>query len=269
MSRYFTNLFVIFFCFSGFGQDKPIDSQQKDTVENKPIDLQPKDTVEYKQEYGLRVGIDLNRPLLSFLDEDYTGFEIVGDYRLTEKMYLAAELGNEEKTIFEDVGNSPLYNYTSSGSYIKLGIDMNTYENWYGMNNAITVGGRYAFSTFSQTLNEYNIFNSDRFFNPGEFLVGAEEGEEFSGLSASWLEFVLGLKAELFANIYVGMSARLGFLITNSEDERFPNLWVPGFNRITDGSNFGVSYNYSISYFLPLYKKSKKKKKEVPESEEE
>ncbi|AWX45588.1 hypothetical protein HME9304_02615 [Flagellimonas maritima] len=256
MSRYFISLFFIFISFVLSGQDKT-------------IDLQPKDTVEYKQEYGLRVGADLNRLLFSFIDEDYTGFELVGDYRLTQKMYLAAELGNEQKTQTEGVGNSPLYNFTSSGSYIKLGVDLNTYENWYGMNNAITIGGRYAFSSFSQTLNEYNIFNSNRLFNPDGFLVGAQEGEEFSGLSASWLEFVLGLKVELFANIYVGMSARMGFLITNTEEERFPNLWIPGFNRVTDGSNFGVSYNYSISYFIPLYKKSKKKKDDKPEKKDE
>ncbi len=233
------------------------------TGQNKPVDLQPKDTVEHKQQYGLRVGADLNRLLFSFIDEDYTGFELVGDFRLTQKLFLAAELGNEEKTQIEDLGNTPLYDYTSSGSYLKLGVDLNTYENWFGMDNAITIGGRYAFSSFSQTLNDYKIFDSNRFFSPSDFLPGAQPGEEFTGLSASWLEFVLGLKAELFANIYVGMSARLGFLVTNTEDERFPNLWIPGFNRVTDGSNFGVSYNYSISYLIPFYKKSKKKK-EVP-----
>ncbi|WP_222983725.1 DUF6048 family protein [Flagellimonas meishanensis] len=246
MLRYFISLFAISFSFWLTAQDKP-------------IDLQPKDTVEYKEEYGLRVGADISRLVFSFIDEDYTGLELVGDYRLTQKLYLAAELGNEEKTQTEDLGNTLLYNFTTSGSYLKVGVDVNTYENWFGMNNAITLGGRFAAASFSQTLNEYNVFNSDRFFNP-EFLPGAVPGEEFSGLNASWLEFVLGIKAELFANIYIGMSARLGFLVTNKEADRFPNLWIPGFNRVTDGSNFGVGYNYSISYFLPLYKKSKKKR---------
>ena len=229
-------------------------------AQDKPVDLQPKDTVEYKDEYGLRVGADINRLIFSFIDEDYTGFELVGDYRLTNKLYLAAELGNEEKRQTEDLSNTLIYDFTSSGSYLKLGVDINTYENWFGMNNAITIGGRYAIASFSQTLNDYNIYNGDRFFNE-DFLPGASSGDEFSGLNASWLEFVAGIKAELFANIYIGITARLGFLVTNKEDERFPNLWIPGFNRVTDGSNFGVSYNYTISYFLPLYKKSKKQRK--------
>lgn len=247
MSKYFISLLFLGLPFWGISQDKP-------------VDLQPKDTVEYKQQYGLRVGADLNRLVFSFLDENYTGFEVTGDFRLTQKLYLGGELGNEEKTLFEDLGNTPLYNYTSKGSYIKLGVDLNTYENWFGMENSIIIGGRYAFATFTQTLNDYKIYDSDRFFIPDDFLNGATPGQEFSGLSASWLEFIVGIKAELFANIYVGISARLGFLVTNTEDDQFPNLWIPGFNRVTDGSNFGVSYNYTLSYLIPIYKKAKKQK---------
>ena len=254
MSKYFISLLIASLSIVSNGQSKP-------------VDLNPKDTVEYKQEYGLRVGADISRLVFSFIDEDYTGLELVGDYRLTQKLYLAAELGNEEKTQTEGLGNTLLYNYTTSGSYIKAGVDLNTYENWFGMNNAITLGGRYAVASFNQTLNEYNIFDSNRQYSPDIFLPGAQPGEKFSGLSASWLELVVGIKAELFANIYVGMSARLGFLVTNKEDERFPNLWIPGFNKVTDGSNFGVGFNYTISYFIPFYKKSKKK--EEPSQQQE
>jgi len=230
-------------------------------AQSEPLDLSQKDTVEYKEPYGLRVGADISKLVLSFVDEDYTGLELVGDYRLTHKLYLAAEIGNETKRQDENLLNTVLYDYETSGSYIKAGVDMNTYENWYGMNNAITIGGRYAVASFSQNLNEYSLYESNRFFNE-DFLPGENPNREFSGLSASWLEFVLGVKVELFANIFAGMSARLGFLVTNTEDEQFPNLWIPGFNRVTEGSKFGVNYNYSITYFIPLYKKSKKPKEE-------
>ncbi|MEC8832524.1 MAG: DUF6048 family protein [Bacteroidota bacterium] len=248
MSKYFISIFLCLL---------PIMAQ----AQNEPIDLSQKDTVEYKERYGLRVGADISKLVLSFVDEDYTGLELVGDFRLTHKLYLAAEIGNETKRQDENLNNTLLYDYETSGSYIKAGVDMNTYENWYGMNNAITIGGLYVFATFNQTLNDYSLYETNQFFNP-DFLPGENPNREFTGLSASWLEFVIGAKVELFANIFVGMSARLGFLITNSENEDFPNLWIPGFNKVTDGSNFGVNYNYSISYFIPLYKKSKKKEKE-------
>lgn len=229
--------------------------------QSKTIDFNPKDTIEYKQPYGLRAGIDLSRIILSSTNDDYTGLEIVGDYRLSYKWYLAAELGNEKRTKQED-----LYNFTTSGSYLKVGADYNTYENWYGMNNSLFIGGRLAFSTFSQTLNNYQIYESNRYWNPGDFAFGANEGQEFSGLNATWLEVVLGVKTELFANIFLGASVRLGYLVSDKAADNFPNLWIPGFNKVTDGSNFGVGYNYSITYFLPLYKKAKKKK-EIPSTE--
>ena len=60
---------------------------------------------------ALRAGIDLSRLILGQTNEDYSGLEIVGDYRLSQNLYLAGELGNEKKkTIQEDS-----YNFTTSG----------------------------------------------------------------------------------------------------------------------------------------------------------
>tara|TARA_R110000868_G_scaffold403147_1_gene680060 strand:- start:5781 stop:6566 length:786 start_codon:yes stop_codon:yes gene_type:complete len=239
MSKYTISLYLLFVVFIGWSQ-------------RTPIDLQPKDTVQKTDRYGIRVGVDLSKIILTALDSAYTGFEIVGDYRLTPNLYLAAELGNEKKTKQED-----LYNFTTSGSYLKLGVDYNTYENWFGMSNLIHIGGRYAVSSFSQTLNNYQIFSTERYFEDVAFANGSDIPEEFSSLNASWLEAVLGTKVELFSNIYLGASVRIGLLITNKEDDRFPNLWIPGFNKVTDNSKFGTSYNYSLSYLIPLYKKKK------------
>ena len=165
--------------------------------QSKPIDLQPKDTVAHTDPYGIRVGIDLSRLLISTLNDDYTGLELLGDYRLTNKLYVATELGNEKNTKQED-----LYNFTTSGSYVKLGVDYNTYGNWYGMNNAIHVGGRYAMSSFSKTLNNYKILDANRYWtDPGyqidpdtrainDFAAGSDIPQASSGLNASRLEAV-------------------------------------------------------------------------------
>jgi len=233
-------------------------------------------TVVYKQSYGLRVGVDISRPITSLIRDRYSGLELVGDYRISENLFLAAELGNEKLSqteslrIAEDNTNpdSPiididLYDYTTSGSYIKLGVDYNTYGNWFGEQNFITIGGRYAFATFSQTLNSFSIYESDQYFNPGTFTGGSETPQEFSGLTASWLELVVGYKFEAINNIYMGTSVRLGFLVSNQNSDVFPNLWIPGFNKVTDNSRWGVGFNYTITYFLPLYKKARKKKPEI------
>jgi len=233
-------------------------------AQDRPIDLDRKDTVVYKQPYGLRAGIDMSRILVSVLEDNYTGLEIVGDYRLTQNLYVAAELGNEKKTIGVGLGNEvesaegELYNFTASGSYIKAGIDYNTYGNWYGEQNMIFVGGRLAYSTFSQTVNDYKIFDTSRYWNPDDFAFGSEQELEFNGLHATWLEFVVGIKAEMVKNLYFGASVRLGYLLpfATKEPENFQNQFIPGFNKRTEGSNFGVGYNYSITYLIPFYKKA-------------
>lgn len=249
MLKFITSICIFSFVFNGFAQSKT-------------IDLNKKDTLVYEQPYGIRLGVDLNRLAQNFYKEDYKGLEITGDYRLSQNLYVAAELGNEENTRDEDN-----FNFTTTGSYLKLGVDLNVYDNWYGMNNSIYIGGRYAYSTFKQKVNSYQIYDSNRYWQ-NDFLPGTENLSEFDGLNASWLEFVLGTKVEIFKNLYLGASVRLGYLLSNKTADGFANIWIPGFNKTTEGSNFGTGYNYSISYLIPLYKRAKKKKKEPLEEQE-
>ncbi|MFT5714992.1 MAG: hypothetical protein ACI9WT_001562 [Flavobacterium sp.] len=196
--------------------------------------------------YGLRVGVDLYKLTRALYDKDYKGIEFVGDYRLTKKYFLAAELGNENKTT-----DDSRLNFTTKGSYLKAGFDYNAYENWLDMENIISIGLRYGFSTFNQELNSYKIYNANPYF--GE-VPAIASGEQFNGLTASWIEVVAGIKAKVFDNVFMGFSLRLNRLVSNKKPGNFDNLYIPGFNRTYDG-DFGVGFNYTVSYFIPLYKK--------------
>ena len=206
------------------------------------------------ERYGIRVGADLFKLTRSFYDENYKGLELVGDYRLTKNYYLAAELGNEDKTTVDD-----RLNFSTKGTYIKAGFDYNFYENWLDMRNMVFIGMRYGASTFSQQLNSYKLYNTSTYFPEAPTVIS---GEKFNGLSAQWVEVVLGMKAEVLKNIYVGFSVRMNRMLSNSKPANFDNLYIPGFNRTYNG-DFGVGFNYSVSYFLPLYKTKSSSKKEV------
>ncbi|MEP2278637.1 DUF6048 family protein, partial [Maribacter sp.] len=117
-------------------------------------------------------------------------------------------------------------------------------------------------------LNNYQYFDTNRYWSPDSFANGSDIPENFSGLNATWIEAVFGTKIEIFNNFYMGASVRLGLILNQKDDDRFPNLWIPGFNKVTWDSNFGIGYNYSISYFLPLYKKKNKAKKKIENSAE-
>ena len=196
--------------------------------------------------YGLIVGVDVNKIARSIYDSNYKGIAFTGDYRLTKKYYLYGELGNENITV-ED----PQLNTTSKGSYIKVGFDYNGYTNWLDMENMITVGMRYGFSTFSESLNSYEIYNPHPYFGQSPSI---SSGESYDGLTSSWAEVAAGINVKVFNNIYVGFSLQLKMLITNTEPGNFENLYIPGFNRTYDG-NFGAGFNYTVSYFIPIYKK--------------
>lgn len=209
------------------------------------------DTLVYKQKYGLRLGGDFGRVIRSFVDKDYSGFEINGDYRLSKDVYLAGEIGTEERTIKTD-----FLDVTATGSYFKVGADFNSYTNWLDMQNMIYFGGRVGVSTFSQTLNQITIYDPNRdFFNEP---FSQTPNQEFDGLSAIWAELIVGIKAELFTNLYMGLNMQLKSLITQDQPVDFENLYIPGFNRTYDSGSIGLGFGYTLSYLIPIYKKDKK-----------
>jgi hypothetical protein len=207
---------------------------------------QENDSVPGNEKYGLRVGADLSKPLRTLLEDGYSGFELVSDFRISDKFYAAAELGNEKKERFESNLNS-----IASGSYIKIGADYNAYNNWLGMENAIFGGLRYGFATFRQELLAYGIYTTNQTFPPG-FRV---EPQEFTGLTAHWAELMVGVKVEVLNNLYLSVNLQLKQMITEDKPQNFDNLYIPGFNRTYDFSKFGVGYGYSVSYLIPIFKK--------------
>lgn len=235
MLKYFISVFLPFVVvIDGFSQEQKEDS----------ISIE-KDTIVYKTAYGLRLGIDISKPILGTLSDTYNGLEIIGDYRISKRFFIATELGYEEETSNEDYTNS-----TSKGSYIRLGINYNAYENWLDMNNEIFVGYRYGFSLFDQTLNSYTPNINGTYF-PTETVTTPITA---SNLNAHWSEIVFGIKVEPLNNLFVSFSVSYKVLMASKEPENFKILYSPGFNRIFESST-GFGFNYAISYLIPFKKK--------------
>ena len=218
---------------------------------------QEKDTLKIPQRYGLRLGIDAHRLTKSLYNDNYKGLELVGDYRITKKFYAAGEIGNEEKTTADDN-----INYTTQGTYFKVGFDFNAYENWLDMENMIFIGMRAGVGSFNHKLNSFTIYQPGNYYG----INTNTSDQEFNGLSASWLEVLSGLKAEVLNNLYVGFSLRLNYLMSNNEPEGFANLYIPGFNKTYENSKFGAGINYTISYFIPFYKSKENSKTPKPKN---
>ena len=196
----------------------------------------------------IRLGIDIFKPIKSSSDGDNLNYEIVGDLQITENLYLAAEYGLTDRLI-EDEN----INFNSNGSFLRFGFDYNMFKNWVGMDNSIFLGLRYGSSNFSNKIESYNVRNSDAYFS--NFVDNNYQTIDHSNLTGNWLEIVAGVKVETFNNVYLGFSLRLNKLLSTQKPENFDNLYIPGFNKVTDDNTFGSGFNYTLTYSIPLRKK--------------
>jgi len=255
--------FISLFCCItiGFGQERPPrnDSNtpplsQQDSLPSRPKksdtpQIKATDTLPPGEIYGLRVGVDISKPIRGAFDDAYDGIEVVADYRISQKFYIAAEYGHE--SLIRDETN---INAQSVGNYAKLGIDYNIYDNWYGMQNSIFVGIRYGYSIFDQKLIDYTIYSSSNYFGTDQ----RTDLERYNDLDASWIDFIIGIKVELFKNLYCAANVSLRSLVSEISSSRFDNLHIPGFGRTNDFSSIGMGYGYSIGYLIPFTKKRKR-----------
>ena len=200
--------------------------------------------------FALRAGLDMIKLGRTQFEEGYQGVEIVCDLRLNRRLAVAAEVGSEQRT-----QQTEQINFTTNGSYIKLGVDYNFFNNWKGMDNALFVGFRLARSLHTHTVNNYTLYALNQYLaviTSEGFLTGEREQ-----LSTGWLEFLIGTKVQLLPNFYAGISLRMHGLLSNKQPQNFGNLYAPGFNRITDDNKFGGSINYTLTYSFPFRFKRK------------
>ena len=225
MLRYIISFFILVISFSGYSQTK--------------------DSISYKSPYGLRLGVDISKPIMGLIDSNSSGIEFVADYRISKNWYVAAELGNQKERTVEDYTIS-----TSKGNFIKIGVNYNAYQNWLDMTNEIFVGFRYGTSLFDQTLNSYTINTGSEYFDANLTTTPSTTTD----LSAHWTEFVMGIKVETFKNLYLGFSFNYKIMLSLEHPNNFQTLYVPGFNRVFE-TETGFGFNYTISYTIPFVNK--------------
>ena len=203
----------------------------------------------YTERYSIRFGIDMSKPIRSMIENDYKGLELTADYRITKKLYLAAEVGMEDKRVVSET-----LDFQTSGEYIKLGVDFNLFNNWEGMENMLLTGFRLGTSTHGQQLNGYAVRQLDQLWSE-DLYKSLDQPLMFDNLNANWIEIIAGVKAELLNNLYMGISVRMNYLINDKGVTNFSNLYIPGYHRVSEASPWGVGLNYTMMYQFPIYRR--------------
>src|SRR5690625_4413162 len=140
---------ILLFCISLFGYTN-LWAQEEDIA----IDT---DTIQIKKPYGLRVGTDIGKLARTAISDDYQGFSILCDIRISDKLYISDDIDNDKKKWVKD------YLYVDiECSYFKAGIDYNGYNNWLDINNAIHVGVRDGDSSIKESLLSKRLYITDK-----------------------------------------------------------------------------------------------------------
>jgi hypothetical protein len=194
---------------------------------------------------GIRIGYDLSRSTLQYLQPERKAFEISGDFEIKQNYYLTAEYGQQ----IVDMKN-PGYDYVSDGYYARMGLDYNFSKNKKDVNAYEMVFGglRYGYANYShQATNiifQSNYWGTETLNSLPEF-----------NMNAHWFEVVAGVRGELFKNFFIGWSFRGRVMIWQKKDSAMYTYNIPGYGKGNKKSQVG--FNYSVYYRIPLYKTKK------------
>lgn len=183
---------------------------------------------------GLRIGVNLSRPLMTYIEPSRFGLEAMADFNLGYDYFAVAEAGYSYRE-----PEKPSYQLKENGLFIRLGADKNFYEQF---NDVVALGARLGFSTYNRSAPTINLHG-----NYWGGFTGSLPGETFF---KQWAEVVLVLKTELFSNFFLGWNLRGKLLLFGKEDRNMNDRYIPGFGSSDVNSTAG--FDFYIYYRFPL-----------------
>lgn len=220
--------FIFILCLlatTSFGQEEP-----KKKVKPKKVD-------KYIHMTGIRFGMDITRPFQDLWTKgNRYGTEFSADMEAWPNIYPVFETGYEAMKI-----KTNYIDYSSNGSYSRIGVDYNFLNAQNDDDKDIMYFGlRYGFTLARQQVNQYSI---DSYWGPQ---TGSFGNQSFG---AQWGEVLMGIKGEILPNFYMGWTIR-GKLKINSKDAGEPPLYfIPGYGKAENG--FNLDFTYSVYLNLP------------------
>jgi hypothetical protein len=199
-----------------------------------------KDSIAGKKVIKVRFGFDAGSYIWEKFN-DSRAYIFYSDINFYKNYYVYLESG-----YFEHLTDTSLLTYLTNGSYIKLGIDYNLYQNWLDMDNDIGIGLRFGHAAYDYQLKKIRINQPGAIYTPDIHYVD----KKFNNLSANWLEINAKVQTELFFHIYLGYAVSVKKLLSYTSPDDFETSFIPGFNQKNSYSNFGFGMQYFISYQL-------------------
>ncbi|BDD03184.1 hypothetical protein HNQ88_001127 [Aureibacter tunicatorum] len=200
---------------------------------------------------ALTVGTDGYRLAKTLLEPNYQGFSLQASTNILYNFYLTMEGGYENSTFEHSLATAK-----NRGQFLTYGVDFDLMPRNKSY-SVIFIGARAGTATFSETL-DYRILNE---------WESVSNSVTENGMQATWVEFVAGIRGNVYRGLFVGFTAKLktGLNIKNEDNLALRPSFVPGYGKVNYnmGSNGGFEINLAYRFaFRRQYIKPMKIKKQ-------
>lgn len=183
----------------------------------------------------VRVSIDPTVPLKTYLQQaSISGLEFSADTEIKNDLFLIGVGGYSTVSDVKDT-----YSYASNGAFVALGLDFNMTKSLLLSDRDILFCGlRYGYSLNTHTVSDIVISNPW-----GDYHTQLPS----ETLGSGWVELVLGVKAEIAKNIFIGWTGEAKFLAHTQKGASTP-YYISGYGRYDSESSFNFDVNFFVSY---------------------
>ena len=189
---------------------------------------------------GIMVGVDVYGFLNQALGSDARTTEISVEANLQNRFLPIVEIGYGGMDMTDDETE---IHYKTSAPFFRVGMNYNVFYQKPELPGYLTVGLRYGFSSFKYDAQSPDLVDPN--WNHTHVPV------DYTGVKSNvgWLEAVVGMRANVFKDFYLGMNVRYRSRLSMTKNENSEPYYIPGYGR-GKPSNFGITY--SIIYKLPF-----------------
>ncbi len=187
---------------------------------------------------SLRIGLDVSGFARQIVEAETLPLEVSADYEWRENFFAAAEIGYLNVDVDRDT-----HRYQARGYFIRTGADFNILRGGdHNPNDVIIISLRYGYGKLEHEAPRIVI--QDPYW--GDYFT--EAGKE--SYAAHWLEAGLGMKAEIWNNLFLGWSLRGRLRVSRTSDPNMEPYFISGFGK---SGNTALMFHYSIFYRIPFH----------------
>ena len=189
---------------------------------------------------GIMVGVDVFGFLNQALGSDVRTTEVSIEANLQNRFLPIVEIGYGSTNAMDEETE---IHFQTSAPFFRVGMSYNVFYQKPELPGCLTVGLRYGFSSFTYDMLSPDLVDPN--WNHTHVPVNYTDVKSNVG----WLEAVVGMRANVFKDFYLGLNVRYRSRLSMTKNENSEPYYIPGYGR-GKPNNFGITY--SLIYKLPF-----------------